>query len=107
MFFKGIFYFRSLIAICAFARLRFCASVLLVLLVLFFVLLMHLVLFCAFGAFGQCKNFSYKNNKEFKTAKITSFILLLKFFIYLNEFYIIEAFKYFNIFLFILCFYLR
>ena len=55
--FKRIFYFCSLVAFCAFAWLRFCAFVLLVLLV-------------------RAKSFC-KKNKGFETALITSFILLL------------------------------
>ena len=51
--------------ICAFARVSLCLSMLLVLLVLF-------------SAFSVCQKFSKKKKKKFKTALITSFILLLK-----------------------------
>ena len=60
MFFQRISYFCSLAAFCAFAWLRLCAFVLLALLVLLV----------------RAKSF-HKKNKEFKTALITSFTLLL------------------------------
>ena len=55
-FLSAFFIFVRLFAFCAFAWLRFCA-------------------FYAFGAFGAYKIFSLK--KKFKTALITSFLLLL------------------------------
>ena len=48
----------SIVMFCAFAWLCLCG-------------------FGAFGAFGACKIFSKKKNKEFKTTLITSFTLLL------------------------------
>ena len=35
--------------------------------------------FSSFNAFGSCEIFSQKNNKRFKTALMTSFILLLQY----------------------------
>ena len=68
--FKHIFSFCSLVALCAFAWLRFCA-------------------FYAFGAFGACEIFSKKNNKGFKTSLITSFIIIDKFAI-IHNYYILH-----------------
>ena len=71
MFFKCIFYFCSLIWV-----LCFC----LVVFLCFFVPLVLFGAFVAFCAFWCVRNlFVKKKIKEFKTALITSFILLLKF----------------------------
>ena len=63
-FFKRIFYFCSLVAFCAFAWLRLCAFVLLC--------------FWCFWCFWCVQNLFVTKNKGFKTALITSFILLIK-----------------------------
>ena len=65
-FLSALFNFCSLVAFCAFACLRLCTFVLLV----FSVLLVLLVILV------RAKSFC-KKNKEFKTALITSFTLLL------------------------------
>ena len=63
MFFKGIFYFCSLIAFCAFAWLRL----------------------CAFWCFWCVQNLFVKKNKEFKTSLITSITLLFAMFVFLLD----------------------
>ena len=78
MFLKLIFYFCLLI--CVFVLLLGCVFVLLVL----FVLLEFLVLFVLFA---RAKSFRKKQNKEFITALITSFILLLNLSYYKHEFF--------------------
>ena len=80
-FLSAFLIFVWLFAFCAFAWLRFCAFC------AFLCFLILLVLFYAFGAFWWflvrfvlVKSFCKKNKtKAFKTALITSFILLLKF----------------------------
>ena len=64
-FLSAFFIFGCLLAFCAFAWLCFCA---------FWCFLCFLVLICAFWCLFVL---SQKNNKKFKTALITSFILLL------------------------------
>ena len=87
-FLSAFFIFVRLFAFCTFARLCFCALVLLVL----FVLFMRAKSFC-------------KKNKEFKTALITSFILLLnssyckhEFFKHYNFFQSLQSFSIITIF---------
>ena len=86
MFFEHIFYFCSLVAFCAFAWLRFCA----------FVFLMLFMLFVCAKSF-----FFFFLNKGFKTVLITSFILLLNLCCYKHEFfnhyYLFQLSQYFSI----------
>ena len=93
MFLKLIFYFCLLI--CVFVLLLGCVFVLLVL----FVLLEFLVLFVPFA---RAKSFRKKQNKEFITALITSFILLLNLSYYKHEFFdhdnLFQSLQFFSLF---------